>query len=1145
MSALNKFTFISPGIFLSEIDESQNPIAPDAMGPIIIGRTTKGPAMRPVKVRSIQEYVDTFGAPHPGGSHDGDVWRDADFSGPTYAGYAAKAWLSAGSAPATIVRLLGEDSTNAATTTSGWATTKTGPSATPSNNGGAFGLFVIDSGSGTTHYTGSLAAIWYVENGGAIILSGATRSQDSAVTASQGVLIKSVTTADDSSAVANQFKAQLWYDGAKVQDFVFNFNHTGTADSKNIRKVFNTSPVVTNSSVVNSANVTEGKNRYWLGETFERHLADNTLTGVGAQWGVILPLASGAVGVTQDANWSDRKNSWVNAQTGWFFSQDMGLNTAHSAPNTTTKLFKFHALDYGSWANRNIKIAIEDLTAGTTATSPWGSFSIAVYSAHAYDGDEPLEKFSRCSLNPNSADYVAYKVGDKYLSWSDDNKVHTENGEFPNRSKYVRIEMNPDISHMLKKKHLPYGVTGPLRSVGFSYTAQSGAVSAIPIGHTSASYVLQPKTATPLFTSATWTRGFVTGGIAHSSFPLAVSNTNLSFVAGPDQDGYSRATITLTVAAEVGTSNSVTVVLATGGSVVATGHASATTDLSSATGAQVGTFHCTDVNNSTAAALAAFFNSHGELTATADSAIVTINQSVQGAAGNTVITLVDPGTVGMTKKDFTGGGVDPDNTAYAERPPIEVGQCVSASVGGFTGSWIFPASGKRNWSEDGPSSLGGDAYFGLSATQTKDLANFDMGYGDYMIGLPFDSQIAGRFDTLTGPPTGTEYSWVFSLDDISGSANDYYDTSGSRAQAAAADQSITAVNNDYKSVLDHVKQFWAPMYGGHDGLNVKESEPFRNTLLSGKTNLTDAHYNSIYRAIDMVADDEAVECNIMTAPGITNSVLTTKLMTACQDRGDALAIIDITDVFTPATENTESYSNRLGTVATAVSAMQERDINNSYGCCYYPWVQIKDMSVGGKPLWVPPSVVALGTFASSEASSELWFAPAGFNRGGLGGRKGSAGLVVTSVTERLTSKKRDDLYLNNINPIAKFPAEGIVIFGQKTLQQTSSALDRINVRRLMIYVKKEVSRIAATILFDQNVKTTWDRFTGEVEPLLAGIQARFGLTEFKVILDDTTTTPDLIDRNILYAKIFLKPARSIEFIAVDFIITRTGAAFED
>jgi phage tail sheath protein FI len=137
------------------------------------------------------------------------------------------------------------------------------------------------------------------------------------------------------------------------------------------------------------------------------------------------------------------------------------------------------------------------------------------------------------------------------------------------------------------------------------------------------------------------------------------------------------------------------------------------------------------------------------------------------------------------------------------------------------------------------------------------------------------------------------------------------------------------------------------------------------------------------------------------------------------------------------------------------------------------------------------------------------------------------------------------LYEANINPIASFPAEGIVIFGQKTLQTTPSALDRINVRRLMIYVKKEISRISNLLLFDQNVQSTWDRFTGQVVPFLNSIRMRLGLEDFKVILDETTTTPDLIDRNIMYAKIFLKPARSIEFIAIDFVITSTGASFED
>jgi phage tail sheath protein FI len=180
---------------------------------------------------------------------------------------------------------------------------------------------------------------------------------------------------------------------------------------------------------------------------------------------------------------------------------------------------------------------------------------------------------------------------------------------------------------------------------------------------------------------------------------------------------------------------------------------------------------------------------------------------------------------------------------------------------------------------------------------------------------------------------------------------------------------------------------------------------------------------------------------------------------------------------------------------------------------------------------------------SSETKSELWFAPAGFTRGGL--TEGSAGLPVLSVRERLTSKERDKLYDANINPIATFPAEGIVIFGQKTLQVTPSALDRINVRRLMVFVKKEISRMAATVLFDQNVQRTWNRFLGKVNPFLRSVQARLGLMDFKVVLDETTTTPDLIDRNIMYAKIFLKPAKAIEFIAIDFVITDSGASFED
>ena len=185
----------------------------------------------------------------------------------------------------------------------------------------------------------------------------------------------------------------------------------------------------------------------------------------------------------------------------------------------------------------------------------------------------------------------------------------------------------------------------------------------------------------------------------------------------------------------------------------------------------------------------------------------------------------------------------------------------------------------------------------------------------------------------------------------------------------------------------------------------------------------------------------------------------------------------------------------------------------------------------------------LGVLASSQASTHLWYAPAGFNRGGLS--DGAAGIPVTNVTERLTSKERDKLYEASINPIASFPSTGIVAFGQKTLQENQSALDRINVRRLVIYLKKQISILSTQVLFEQNVQSTWNRFRSLVEPFLANVKVQFGITDYRLILDETTTTPDLIDQNIMYAKIMVKPARAIEYIAIDFVVASTGASFDD
>ena len=464
------------------------------------------------------------------------------------------------------------------------------------------------------------------------------------------------------------------------------------------------------------------------------------------------------------------------------------------------------------------------------------------------------------------------------------------------------------------------------------------------------------------------------------------------------------------------------------------------------------------------------------------------------------------------------------------------GSTISASV-------YYPAPELRANSSQGSLSTYTDAYFGLQTTREAGGTVFAQSTIDTL--RPRGGIVGEMFSSITG---STELSVLFTLDDLVGAGVGQIATwtSGS-GPAAGGTTSLTAVSGAISGVLDAgYDRFTVPLYGGFDGFNIDEMDPFRNSIMSGIASISDQNsyqFNSIRRAIDSTSDPEVVEMNMESMPGLTHEGLTTNIIRICEDRADSLAVIDLPDGYTPRAEATSSARNNTNsTIVAAIANLRARGLNSSYGCTFYPWVRARD-TIGGQLLWLPPSVAAIGTFSSSQRKTQVWFAPAGFNRGGL--TEGSAGIPVVDVAHTLRRKDRDDLYAANINPIAKFPAEGIVIFGQKTLQVTPSALDRINVRRLMIFVKKRISQMAATILFDPNVKTTWARFTSRVNPFLADVKTNFGLTDYKVVLDESTTTPDLIDRNILYAKIFLKPTRAIEYIAIDFNITRTGASFDD
>jgi uncharacterized protein len=273
--------------------------------------------------------------------------------------------------------------------------------------------------------------------------------------------------------------------------------------------------------------------------------------------------------------------------------------------------------------------------------------------------------------------------------------------------------------------------------------------------------------------------------------------------------------------------------------------------------------------------------------------------------------------------------------------------------------------------------------------------------------------------------------------------------------------------------------------------------------------------------VALFGNQEAYQFNLLFTPGLLNdkhtSVVST-IISNTQNRGDNLYVLDLID-----------YN---GTVASTI--VQANTRNTSYAASYWPWVRIVDPATG-KQVWVPASTVIPGVYAFNDKVSAPWFAPAGINRGGLS--------TVLQAQFKLTQANKDSLYSNNINPLATLPKNGVVVFGQKTLQKQSSALDRVNVRRLMIEMKNYIRQIADTVVFEQNTIATRNSFVARVTPFLEGIQQKQGLYAYKIIMDDSNNGPAVIDQNQLVGQIYIQPTRTAEFISLDFILLPTGAEF--
>ena len=212
------------------------------------------------------------------------------------------------------------------------------------------------------------------------------------------------------------------------------------------------------------------------------------------------------------------------------------------------------------------------------------------------------------------------------------------------------------------------------------------------------------------------------------------------------------------------------------------------------------------------------------------------------------------------------------------------------------------------------------------------------------------------------------------------------------------------------------------------------------------------------------------------------------------------------------------------------------DLDTSFAAAYWPWVQVRSAELG-KNVWAPASTIIPGVYAKNDSISAPWFAPAGLTRGGLNN--------VPKVETKLSKAQRDNLYTSKVNPLATFPGQGVVVFGQKTLQQANSALDRVNVRRLLLDVKDTINGFAENLVFEQNTAETRQRFLRKCNPYLSNLVQRQGLYAYQVKMDGQLNSAGVIDQNKLVGQVFLQPTKTAEFIALDFILTPTGASFED
>ena len=771
---------------------------------------------------------------------------------------------------------------------------------------------------------------------------------------------------------------------------------------------------------------------------------------------------------------------------------------------TEYDLFRLEALDDGAYPNARFKLSIANLRASTDPNYEYGTFEVQIRRFEDTDLDKQvIEAYPDCNLDPDSDRYIARQIGDYKVSFDFDAEDGDErrlvvSGKYPNRSAVVRVVMNPQIDgrdSCIPKDMLPFGFKGipvlntnpslrdDTESERLQVWADEAGLALRQSGDGGAEHESLKSVVPPLPLRFKCTRGNISAG----TDPL-VARDGAGFVGdlGANERADSRFYWGVKFercpnSGEMGAA----AVLNTNVSTAPNPLVKAYTKFQGIS--DLGTLLGNDANVTGNADVDEFHHNRFSLSR------VALAEEYTGTAADGVTPesiaqtisrlVIDPASIHMANAAYLRDQA-PDESTYILEDNVSTNNRIS-----------------------------------LASLVHNDKITFNR----FSSWAKFSTVFYGGFDGLNVLDPD-----VALMNDRSASTESGDDDAGNAAAV------VGKANAEW--IDDGLVHFGdAPAGTGAGGPGDTGDGEVTNTNGSGKRNNVIASYRA---AVEMMTDTMTVNTNILCIPGIRDQFVTDLAAERTREYSKSIYLMDI-----PYYDENQGriflgeplQDSKKADVQYTAETFEGRAFDNNYCATYFPDVWIDD-PINNLKVRVPASIAALASLAFNDKVAYPWFAPAGFNRGALE--------MVSNVTTRLTAGDRDTLYDARINPIAVFPNAGFVIFGQKTLQMQKSALDRVNVRRMLLEVKRLVVSVANNILFEPNTPQTRARFVGAVTPLLALVQAQAGIESFQVVMDDTNNTIEDYESNRLNGRIVVVPTRAIEFIAIDFIITRSGVMFE-